>query len=122
MGDFTRRTLVQGSSVLGAVGAFTVPALLEWAKAWAQTAPWKPERGAQLSLVRPTVFVPEEYEAFVAAMDAFALATGRKLPSPGSRATTFSPRLRSRPIPAPARTCSWVTILCRICFRKSAST
>jgi multiple sugar transport system substrate-binding protein len=79
MGDFTRRTLVQGSSVLGAVGAFTVPALLEWAKAWAQTTPWKPERGAQLSLVRPTVFVQEEYEAFVAVMDAFAVATGTKI-------------------------------------------
>src|SRR6516162_2581026 len=77
--NLTRRSLVKGGTALATVGMLTGPALLEWAKAWAQTAPWKPERGAQLSLVRPTVFVPEEYEAFVAAMDAFALATGTKI-------------------------------------------
>jgi hypothetical protein len=48
MGDFTRRALVQGGSVLGAAGALAAPALLDWAKACAQTAPWKPEMGAQL--------------------------------------------------------------------------
>src|SRR5258708_10701755 len=52
MTKFTRRTLVRGATAVAAGGALTGPALLAWAKAWAQTAPWKPERGAQLSLLR----------------------------------------------------------------------
>jgi hypothetical protein len=36
------------------------PALLEWTKAWAQTVPWKPENGAQLSFLRAKAFVPAE--------------------------------------------------------------
>jgi multiple sugar transport system substrate-binding protein len=48
----TRRTLVKGGTAIVTSGALAGPALLEWAKAWAQTAPWKPERGAQLSLLR----------------------------------------------------------------------
>ena len=46
MKDFTRRTLLQGGTALAAAGALTGPALLEFAKAWAQSAPWKPEPGA----------------------------------------------------------------------------
>src|SRR5262249_14594435 len=46
---FTRRTLVQSTL---ATGALAGSGLLEWAKAWAQAAPWKPEKGAQLSLLR----------------------------------------------------------------------
>ncbi len=42
---FTRRALVKGGTALAAAGALTGPALLDWAKAWAQTAPWKPEPG-----------------------------------------------------------------------------
>ena len=41
---FNRRRFLQGSTAVGASVALTGPALLEWAKAWAQTAPWKPER------------------------------------------------------------------------------
>ena len=55
------------------------PALLEWAKAWAQTAPWKPEKGAQLSLLRWKYFVQSEDDAFVALLDAFTKATGVKV-------------------------------------------
>jgi multiple sugar transport system substrate-binding protein len=65
--------------VLGAAGALAGPALLDWAKAWAQTAPWKPERGAQLSLLRDTAFVQAEYEAFVAATETFTKVTGVKV-------------------------------------------
>jgi multiple sugar transport system substrate-binding protein len=79
MSNFTRRTLIRNSAALGAAGALTGPALLDWAKAWAQTAPWKPERGAQLSLLRPTVFVPGEGAAFVAATEAFTKVTGVKV-------------------------------------------
>ena len=47
---FTRRTLTTGA--LAATGALAGAPLLEWAKAWAQAAPWKPEKGAQLGLLR----------------------------------------------------------------------
>jgi multiple sugar transport system substrate-binding protein len=77
--NLTRRALVNGGSALATAGALTGSALLEWAKAWAQTAPWIPERGAQLSLLRWKYFVQAEDEAFVAAMDAFTKATGVKI-------------------------------------------
>jgi multiple sugar transport system substrate-binding protein len=79
MTSLTRRTLVQGGTALATAGALTAPALFEWTKAWAQSAPWKPEKGAQLSLLRPKSFVPAEDEAFMAAMDAFTKATGVKI-------------------------------------------
>jgi multiple sugar transport system substrate-binding protein len=75
----TRRTLVKGSTALAAAGALTGPALLEWAKAWAQSAPWKPESGARLSLLRWKYFVQSEDNAFVQVMDAFTKATGVKV-------------------------------------------
>lgn len=76
MTNFTRRTLVQGGTAMTAAGALTGPALLDWAKAWAQTAPWKPEKGAKLSLLRWKYFVQAEDEAFVKLCDAFKQATG----------------------------------------------
>jgi multiple sugar transport system substrate-binding protein len=79
MTNFSRRTLVQGGTALAASGALIGPALLEWAKAWAQTAPWKPEKGAQLSMLRWKYFVQSEDDAFVALMDAFTKATGVKV-------------------------------------------
>ena len=51
MTDFTRRALVKGGTAIGAASALTGPALLDWAKAWAQTAPWKPEKNAKLSML-----------------------------------------------------------------------
>ena len=48
MHDFTRRALLQGGTALATAGALTGPALLEFAKAWAQSAPWKAEPGAKL--------------------------------------------------------------------------
>jgi multiple sugar transport system substrate-binding protein len=62
-----------------AAGALTEPMLFDWAKAWAQTAPWKPERGAQLSMLRWQSFVQTEDNAFVAIVDAFTKATGVKV-------------------------------------------
>ena len=75
----TRRALVKGGTALAAAGALTGPALLDWAKAWAQTAPWKPESGAQLSMLRWKYFVQSEDDAFVALIDAFTKATGVKV-------------------------------------------
>src|SRR5260221_11655188 len=74
---FTRRTLVQ--STLAATGALAGSGLLEWAKAWAQAAPWKPEKGAQLSLLRWKYFVQSEDDTFMALLDAFTKATGVKV-------------------------------------------
>ena len=54
---FTRRALVKGGTAFGAASALTGPALLDWAKAWAQAAPWKPEKNAKLSMLRWKYFV-----------------------------------------------------------------
>ena len=76
---FTRRTLVKGGTSAAAAGALTGPALLEWAKAWAQSAPWKPEKNAQLSMLRWKYFVQSEDDAFVKLIEAFTQATGVKV-------------------------------------------
>src|SRR5215475_12130079 len=79
MTKFTRRLMLKGITAGATAGALTGPALLEWAKAWAQAAPWRPERGAQLSLLRWKYFVQSEDDAFVALVDAFTKATGVKV-------------------------------------------
>src|SRR5450756_2881951 len=75
----TRRTLVKSGTAMAAAGALTGPALLDWAKAWAQTAPWKPEKGAALSLLRWKYFVQAEDDQFVKLIDAYTQATGVKV-------------------------------------------
>src|SRR5260370_2777024 len=60
MQDFTRRTLLQGGTALATAGALTGPALFEFAKAWAQSAPSKAEQGAKLTVTPWTRFVPAE--------------------------------------------------------------
>src|SRR3974390_1332156 len=72
----TRRTLLKTGTAAAAAGALTGPALLDWAKAWAQAAPWKPEKGAKLSMLRWKYFVRSEDDAFVKLIDAFSNATG----------------------------------------------
>src|SRR5258706_2983124 len=79
MHDFTRRTIVQGGTALAAAGALTGPALLEFAKAWAQSAPWKAEPGAKLTVMRWKRFVPAEDDAFNAMVAAFKTATGTEM-------------------------------------------
>jgi len=79
MTNFTRRTLVTAGTAAAATGALTGPAFLEYAKAWAQAAPWKPEKNAQLSMLRWKYFVQAEDDAFVALVDAFTKATGVKV-------------------------------------------
>ena len=51
----------------------------EWAKAWAQAAPWKPEKGAQLSLLRWKRFIQAEEDAFMELVANFTKATGVKV-------------------------------------------
>src|SRR5438046_10514319 len=76
MHDFTRRSLLQGGTALAAGAALTGPALLDWAKAWAQASPWKPEAGAKLTVMRWKRFVEAEDQAFNAMVEAFKKATG----------------------------------------------
>src|ERR1700746_871281 len=75
---WTRRTLLNRGAALGATAAFG-GSFLEWSKAWAQAAPWKPEKGAELSMLRWKYFVQSEDDAFVALIDAFTKATGVKV-------------------------------------------
>ena len=79
MTDFSRRAVVKGATALGAAGALTGPALLDWAKAWAQSAPWKPEKGAKLSMLRWKYFVQAEDDAFMKMVDAYQKAFNVKV-------------------------------------------
>jgi multiple sugar transport system substrate-binding protein len=79
MTTFSRRALLQGSSAVAATTALSGAGLVDWAKAWAQEAPWKPEAGASLSMLRWKYFVQAEDDAFVAMIDAFTKATGVKV-------------------------------------------
>ena len=81
MSLFSRRELMQGGTAIAAASALTGPALLDWAKAWAQAAPWKPEKGAKINLMRWRRFVQAEDEAFVKMINAFKQATGAAIAS-----------------------------------------
>ena len=61
MQDFTRRTLLQGGTALAATGMLTGPALFEFAKAWAQSSPWKAEQGAKLTVKAASCKTGQEY-------------------------------------------------------------
>ncbi len=67
---------MKGGTAFAAASMLSGPALLEWAKAWAQAAPWKPEKGAKINLMRWRRFVQAEDEAFVKMINAFKQATG----------------------------------------------
>lgn len=71
-----RRSLVKGGAALGLAGA---AGLLDWAKAWAQEQPFKPESGAQLTVLRWKRFVEAEDAAFMKMVEAYAKATGVKV-------------------------------------------
>ena len=76
MAEITRRGVIKGGTALAAAGSL---GLLDWAKAWAETSPWKPEPGAKLSMLRWKYFVQAEDDAFLALLDAFDKATGVKV-------------------------------------------
>lgn len=79
MSNFDRRSVLKGAAVLGATGAASAAGLLDFAKAWAQSAPWKPEANATLNVLRWKRFVPAEDEAFMKIVDAYSKATGVKV-------------------------------------------
>src|SRR5215831_8211007 len=73
----TRRSLLKGGTTIAAAGMLSGPELFDWARA--ETSPWTPESGAQLSLLRWKYFVQSEDDAFVALTEAFTKATGVKV-------------------------------------------
>ena len=79
MDKFTpsRRSLLKGgASVLAGAATVSADQMLGFAKAWAQTAQWKPEKGAKINLLRWKRFVEAEDVAFMNIMAAFTKATG----------------------------------------------
>jgi len=79
MSDFTpnRRALLKGgASVLAGAATLSVDQLMGFATAWAQTSPWKPEKGAKINLLRWKRFVEAEDKAFMDIIAAFTKATG----------------------------------------------
>ncbi len=74
---FDRRRLLQGGAATAAM--LTGDQLFNFAKAWAQTAPWKPEPGAKLTLMRWKRFVESEDQAFNDMVKAFSAATGTEM-------------------------------------------
>jgi multiple sugar transport system substrate-binding protein len=75
MTTFSRRGVLKGASALAA-GSLTGVGVSEWATAWAQTAAWKPEAGAALSLLRWRRFIQAEEDAFNELVTNFTKATG----------------------------------------------
>src|SRR5438132_426604 len=74
MSKFTRRTLVQGAGALA--GTTAGSGLLEWTRAWAKAAPWKPEKGAKITLLRWKRFIQAEEDAFMEITAAFTKESG----------------------------------------------
>jgi multiple sugar transport system substrate-binding protein len=70
---FTRRDVLKTGAAIAGAGAAN---LTLFAQAWAQSAPWKPEPGAALQLLRWKRFVQAEEDAFMAIVAAFTKATG----------------------------------------------
>ncbi len=70
-----RRSLLKGgATLLAAAATMSAEELLGYAKAWAQTSPWKPEAGAKINLLRWKRFVEAEDVAFMKIVDAFQKA------------------------------------------------
>ena len=75
--DLTRRSILKGAAATGGAAAFaTMGNPLEFAKAWAMDAPFKPEEGSSLQLTRWKRFVQSEDDAFREIVASFGKATG----------------------------------------------
>ncbi len=72
----TRRDALKAGAALAGVGALEAANLTAFAAAWAQSAPWKPEKGAKLQLLRWKRFVQSEEDGFMALVAAYTKATG----------------------------------------------
>jgi multiple sugar transport system substrate-binding protein len=74
--DMNRRSLLKGASATAATAAVSVEQLFNFATAWAQAAPFKPEANARINVLRWRRFVEAEDVAFMKMVDAFQKATG----------------------------------------------
>jgi multiple sugar transport system substrate-binding protein len=74
--EMNRRSLLKGTTAAAAVAAVGADQLLNYATAWAQASPFKPEPNAKISVLRWRRFVEAEDKAFVAMVNAFQKATG----------------------------------------------
>src|SRR3954470_19776852 len=72
MMGFDRRSVLKGGAALGLAGT----SLLDFAKAWAQLAPFKPETGAALNVLRWKRFVQAEADACKKMVGALPKAPG----------------------------------------------
>jgi multiple sugar transport system substrate-binding protein len=81
MNKFTRRSLLQSATAAAATGLLAGSGAGEWAQALAQQAAtsWKPEPGAELTLLRWKRFVQSEEDSFMALVANFTKATGVKV-------------------------------------------
>lgn len=68
-----RRNVLKTGAVVAGAGTAN---LMLWANAWAQASPFKPEKGAAITLLRWKRFVQAEEDAFMALCAAFTKATG----------------------------------------------
>ena len=71
--NFTRRNVLKTGAVLAGASAAN---LALWAQAWAQASPFKPEKGAAITLLRWKRFVQSEEDSFMALVANFTKATG----------------------------------------------
>src|SRR5262245_53367366 len=69
-----RSVLKAGATLLAAAATMSSEDLPGYAKAWAQTSPWKPEAGAKINMLRWKRFVEAEDAAFLKIVDAFQKA------------------------------------------------
>lgn len=78
--SINRRSILKGTAALGAAGAMMSHGeRLEFARALAESSPWKPEDGASLQLTRWKRFVQAEDDAFRKIIASFEEATGCKI-------------------------------------------
>jgi len=73
-GRLTRRHALKTGAALAGAGATANLAL--FAQAWAQAAPWKPEPGAKIQMLRWKRFIQSEEDGFMQLVAAFKKATG----------------------------------------------
>ncbi len=74
--EVNRRSLLKGSAAAATIATVGADQLLNYATAWAQASPFKPEQGAKISVLRWRRFVEAEDAAFMKMVDAFQKATG----------------------------------------------
>ncbi|HVF64111.1 MAG TPA: ABC transporter substrate-binding protein [Casimicrobiaceae bacterium] len=70
---FTRRDVLKTGAAVAGASALN---LTLWAQAWAQSSPFKPEKGVPITLLRWKRFVQSEEDSFMALVAAFSKATG----------------------------------------------